>query len=93
VSLQNSAIQACIAATVAEALQYAENTLTTTAFNQMHLKPLEYGKSSTAPFLSCLAKKRVYESGDLRKRQWFHQRLFLAVVRRNAARILAYVQV
>ena len=67
-------------------------TLTTTAFNHLQSKPLVYGKS-TDPCKSCLAKKRVHVSGDPRKRQWFHQRLALAVVGRNAARILAYVQV
>jgi len=30
-----------------------------------------YGKS-TAPFLSCLAKKLVNISGDPRERQWLH---------------------
>jgi len=37
-------------------------TLTTAAFNQTPLKPLVYDMS-TDPFLSCLAKKRVYVSG------------------------------
>jgi len=30
---------------------------------------------STAPFLSCLAKKLVDMSGDSSERQWFHHRL------------------
>ena len=51
-----------------------------------------YGKS-TAPFLSCLAKKLVDILGDTRERQWFHQRLSLAMFRRNTASILACVQV
>jgi len=51
-----------------------------------------YGKS-TAPFLSCLAKKLVDISGNLRERQWLHQCLSLAVVRGNTASILACVQV
>ena len=51
-----------------------------------------YGKS-TAPFLSCLAKKLVYISGDPRERQWRHQRLSLAVIRGNTASIFAGVQV
>jgi len=50
-----------------------------------------YGKS-TAPFLSCLAKKLVDIPGDPRERQWPHQRLSLAVVRGNTASILACVQ-
>jgi len=51
-----------------------------------------YGKS-TAPFLSGLAKKLVDVSGDSRECQWLHKGLSLAVVRANAASILAYVQV
>jgi len=51
-----------------------------------------YSKS-TAPFLSCLAKKLVGISGDPREVQWLHQRLSLAVVRGNTASILACVQV
>jgi len=51
-----------------------------------------YGKS-TAPFLSCLAKKLVDISGGPREGQWFHQRLSLDVVRGNTASILACVQV
>jgi len=53
-----------------------------------------YGKS-TAPFLSCLAKKLVDISGDprVREQQWLHQQLSLAVVRGNTASILACVQV
>jgi len=51
-----------------------------------------YGKS-TAPFLSCFAKKFVDISGDPREGQWLHQRLSLAVVRENTASILACVQV
>ena len=39
-----------------------------------------HGKS-TAPFLSCLAKKLVNMSDDPRERQWLHQHLSLAVVR------------
>jgi len=60
-----------------------------------------YGKS-TAPFLTCLAKKLVDISGDPRERQcstswrWgtpvVHQRLSPAVVRGNTASILACVQ-
>ena len=45
------------------------------------------------PVLSCLAKKLVDISGDPRERQWFHQRLSLAVVRENTTSILACVQV
>jgi len=45
------------------------------------------------PVLSCLAKKLVDISGGPRERQWFHQRLSLAVVRGNTASTLAYVQV
>ena len=51
-----------------------------------------YGKS-TAPFLSCLAKKLVDMPGDPRERQWLHQHLSPAMVRGNAASILACVQV
>jgi len=51
-----------------------------------------YGKS-TAPFLSCSPKKLVDISGNPRERQWLHQRLSLAVVKGNAASILACVQV
>ena len=51
-----------------------------------------YGKS-TAPFLSCLAKKLVDISGNPREQQWLHQRLSLGVVRGNTASILACVQV
>jgi len=45
------------------------------------------------PFLSCLEKNLVDISGDPRERQWLHQRLSLAVARRNTASILACVQV
>ena len=48
---------------------------------------------STAPFLSCFAKKLVDISGNPRERQWLHQRLSLAVIRGNTASILACVQV
>ena len=51
-----------------------------------------YGKS-TAPFLSGLAKKLVDVSGNPRECQGLHQRLSLAVVRGNAASILACVRV
>jgi len=51
-----------------------------------------YSKS-TAPFLSCVAKKLVDMSGDPREQQWLHQRLSLAVVSGNAASILACLQV
>ena len=51
-----------------------------------------YGKS-TAPFLSCLAKKLVDISGDPREGQWLHQRLSLAMVRGNTVSILACVHV
>jgi len=51
-----------------------------------------YGKS-TAPFLSCHAKKLVDMLGGPRECQWLYQRLSLAVVRGNAASILACVQV
>ena len=47
---------------------------------------------STALLLSCLAKELVDMPGDPREKQWFHQRLS-AVVRGNAASILACVQV
>ena len=63
-----------------------------------HLKPVAvettgvYGKS-TAPFLSGLGKKLVDVSGDPRECQWLHQRSSLAVVRGNAASILACVRV
>jgi len=43
--------------------------------------------------LSGLAKRLVDVSGDPRERQRLHQRLSLAVVRGNAASILACVQV
>ena len=45
------------------------------------------------PVLSCLAKKFVDISGDPRERQWLHQRLSLAVVRRNTTSILVCVDV
>jgi len=51
-----------------------------------------YGKS-TAPFLSCLAKKLVDISADSRERQWLHQCLSLAVIRGNTTSILTCVQV
>ena len=57
-----------------------------------HFQPLAieitgvYSKS-TAPVLSGLAKKLVDVSGYPRVRQWLHQCLSLAVVRRNAASI------
>ena len=63
-----------------------------------HLQPVAiettsvYGKSTT-PFLSGLAKKHVDVSGDPRECQWLQQRLSLAVVRGNAASILACVRV
>jgi len=65
--------------------------LTIATFNQLQSIPLVYGKS-TAPFLSCLAKKLVDISGHPRKRQWLHQCLSLAVVRGNTAS-MACVQV
>ena len=44
-------------------------------------------------FLICgLAKKLFDMSSDPRERQWLHQRLFVAVTRGNAARILACVK-
>ena len=45
------------------------------------------------PILSGLTKKLVDASGDPRERQWLHQCLSLAMVRGNAASILACVQV
>ena len=66
--------------------------------NSYHFQPVAietigvYGKS-TAPFLSGLTKKFVDVSGDPRECQWLHQRLSLAVVRGNAASILACVRV
>jgi len=60
------------------------------------LKPLETGvmcMASHRPFLSSLAKKLAGMSGSPKEQQWFHQSLFLAVFRGNAARILACVQI
>jgi len=62
-------------------------------FQPVAIETTDVYDKSTAPFLSCLAKKFVDISGDPRERQWFHQRLSLAVVRGNTASILACVQV
>jgi len=51
-----------------------------------------YGKS-TASFLSSLTKKLGDASRAPRECQWLYQRLSLAMVRGNAASILACVQV
>jgi len=59
--------------------------------NQLQLKPLVC-MERTPPFLSCLTKKLVNMSGDPRESQWLQQRLSLAVIRGNTARILACVQ-
>jgi len=68
----------------------ARNTMTFLTITTFNREPVAiettgvtvYGKS-TAPFLSCLAKKLVDISGDPREWQWLHQRLSLAVVRGN----------
>jgi len=92
---KDSARQAGFAATKAEATKCQKYH---DLQSNYHLQPVAvettgvYGKS-TAPFLSSLAKKLVDVSGDPRECQWLHQRLFLAVVKGNAARILACVQV
>jgi len=92
--------QAGFAATKAEAAkcQKYPKQLTKNLQSNYHFPPVAfettgvYGKS-TAPFLSGLAKKLVDVSGDPRECQWLHQRLSLAVVRGNAASILACVRV
>ena len=66
--------------------------------SNFHLQPVAIETTgvyvkSTAPFLSGIAKKFVDVSGDPRECQWLHQCLSLAVVRGNAASILACVQV
>jgi len=61
-------------------------------FQPVAIETTDVHGKSTAPFLSCLAKKLVDISGDPRERQWLHQRLSLAVVRGNTASILACVQ-
>jgi len=63
-----------------------------------HLQPVAIETTgvcgtSTAPFLSGLAKKLVDVSCDPSECQWLHQHLSLAVARGNAASILACVQV
>jgi len=58
---KNSAIQAGITATEAEAAK-CKNTMTSltiTAFNQLQMKPVVC-MASHHPFLSCFAKKHVY---------------------------------
>ena len=75
-------------------LQNAKHTTTSSkvsAFNLWQLKPLVC--MAGAPFLSCLARKLVDMSGDPREWQLFHQGLPLAVLRWNAASILACAQV
>ena len=47
-----------------------------------------YGNSTT-PFSEWPHKELVDMSGDSREHQWFHQRLSLAVVSGNAAKLLA----
>ena len=92
---KDSARQASFAATKAEVAKCQKYH---DLQSNHHLQPVAiettgvYGKS-TAPFLSGLAKKLVDVSGDPRECQWLHQRLSLAVVRGNAASILACVQV
>ena len=89
-----SARQAGFAATKAEAAN-AKNIMTSKAirtYNQWQLRPLVC-MAGPQPLLNGLAKKLVDVSGDPRECQWLHQRLSLAVVRGNAASILACVQV
>jgi len=92
---KDSARQAGFAATKAEAAKCQKYH---DLQSNYHLQPVAiettsvYGKS-TAPFLSGLAKTLVDVSGDPRECQWLHQRLSLAVVRENAASILACVRV
>jgi len=83
-----------MAATESEAAKRRKyNDLTNHHFRPVAIETIAvYGKS-TAPFMSGLANKLVDMSGDPSDRQWFHQRLSLAVVRGNAASILACVQV
>ena len=76
-------------------LQNAKNAMAfkaITTFNQLQLRHWCVWQDAH-PFLSGLAKTRVDMSGDPKERQWLHQRLSLAVVRGNAASILACVQV
>jgi len=94
---KDSARQAGFAATKAEAAKYQKYH---DLQSNYHLQPvaiettgvLLYGKS-TAPFLSGLAKRLVDVSGDPGECQWLHQHLSLAVVKGNAASILACVRV
>jgi len=69
-------------------LQYAKNkinSLMMTTFNQLQSNLLVCMEVNY-PFFSGLTKKLVDMSGDSRERQWFHERLFQAVVRGNQAR-------
>ena len=90
---KDSARQAGFAATKAEAAKCQKYH---DLKSNYHFQPVaiettgQYGKS-TSPFLSGLTKKLVDVSGDPRERQWLHQCLSLAVVRENAASILACV--
>ena len=66
------------------------------ALNLVSVKTTGVHGKSTAPFLSCLAKKVVDMSSDtVIQRQWFHQCLSLATLRLrgNTASLFAGVQV
>ena len=69
--------------------------LTTIAFNHKPVAIETTGTYSkfTNPFLSGLVKKLVDMYGDSWEWQWYHKRLFLPVVKGNAASILTCVQV
>ena len=93
---KDSAKQAGFAATKAEVAkcQKYHDLQTNYHFQPVAIETTSvYGKS-TAPFLSGLAKKLVDASSDPREHPWLHhdQRLSLAVVKGNAASILACVQ-
>jgi len=92
---KDSARQAGFAATKAELVKCQEYH---DLQSNYHFQPVAiettgvYGKSA-ASFLSGLSKKLVDVSGDPREHKCLHQHLSLAVVRGNAASILACVHV
>jgi len=93
---KDSARQAGFAATKAEGAKCQKHH---DLQSNYHYQPVTiettgvYGNWQVHCPLSGLAKKLVDVPGDPRERQWLHQRLSLAVVRGNAASILACVQV
>jgi len=92
---KDSARQAGFAATKAEAAkcQKYHDLQSNSHLQSVAIETTGVYVKSTAPFLSGLVKKLVDVSGDPRECQWLHQHLSLAVVKGNAARILACVRV